>query len=66
MPDPVYLRLCRFGYVTATLAAFFIGRDAEDETSELAGTKVVEQLRAEIAALRMELQGLRGGGETNV
>lgn len=41
-----------FGYVTATLASFFIGRDAESGEAELAGAK-------EIAALREELTGLR-------
>ncbi|HXG65982.1 MAG TPA: ion transporter [Blastocatellia bacterium] len=48
-----------FGYFTATLATFFIGRDAEDEGAELAGAKSIEALRAEIAALRMEIRGLR-------
>lgn len=45
-----------FGYVTATLATFFIGRDAEDEGAELAGEKAIENLRQEIAALRAELK----------
>jgi voltage-gated potassium channel len=44
-----------FGYVTATLATFFIGRDAENEGAEIASAKAVEQLRGEIAALRMEM-----------
>lgn len=48
-----------FGYVTATLATFFIGRDAENEDGELAGAKSIEALRAEIAALRVEVQALR-------
>ncbi len=30
-----------FGYVTATLATFFIGRDADDDEAELAGAKSV-------------------------
>lgn len=45
-----------FGYVTATLATFFIGRDAEDEGAEVAGVAQVESLRAEVAALREELR----------
>jgi voltage-gated potassium channel len=49
-----------FGYVTATLASFFVGRDAEDEDAELAGEKTLKELRAEIAALRTEIRGLRG------
>ncbi|HSE99162.1 MAG TPA: ion transporter [Blastocatellia bacterium] len=53
-----------FGYVTATLASFFIGRDAENEEAEIAGAKTLEELRAEITALRTEIRGLsvdRGG-----
>lgn len=49
-----------FGYVTATLATFFIGRDAENAEAELVGAKSVDALRIEIAALRHEIRGLRG------
>lgn len=45
-----------FGYVTATLATFFIGRDAENPDAEVAGTQALIELQAEIAALRAELQ----------
>jgi voltage-gated potassium channel len=45
-----------FGYVTATLATFFIGRDAEDEQAEVAGDRAIAALRGEIAALREELR----------
>jgi len=47
-----------FGYVTATLATFFIGRDAEDPNSEVAGARAIADLQAEITALRTELQTL--------
>lgn len=47
-----------FGYVTATLATFFIGRDAEDPDAEMAGAKEIAALHTEIAALRTELQAL--------
>ena len=47
-----------FGYVTATLATFFVARDAEDEDGELAGAAAVESLRLEIAALRTELRAM--------
>jgi voltage-gated potassium channel len=47
-----------FGYVTATLATFFIGRDAEDDQAEVAGAKAIEALQAEIAALRAEIRAL--------
>lgn len=45
-----------FGYVTATLATFFVGRDAENDEAEIAGAKAVEALRAEIRSLREDLQ----------
>jgi voltage-gated potassium channel len=44
------------GYVTATLATFFIGREAENEDTELVGMKSVAALRAEIEALREEVR----------
>lgn len=47
-----------FGYVTATLATFFIGRDADDDEAEVAGAKAIAALHDEIAALRTEIQQL--------
>lgn len=47
-----------FGYLTATLATFFIGRDAEDDEAELAGAKSITKLHDEITALRGEIQEL--------
>ena len=47
-----------FGYVTAALASFFIGRDA-DNAGELAGAKAVKELSNEIKALREEVVALR-------
>jgi voltage-gated potassium channel len=44
-----------FGYVTATLATFFIGRDAENEEAELAGAQQLAALREEVIALREEI-----------
>jgi voltage-gated potassium channel len=46
-----------FGYVTAVLSTFFIGRDAENPDAEVAGSSQIQELRAEIAALRAELRG---------
>lgn len=40
-----------FGYVTAILASFFIGRDAEEKDTPIAGAKDVAELKNEIAAL---------------
>lgn len=48
-----------FGYLTATLATFFIGRDAENAEAEIAGAEQLEGLRREITLLRQELQALR-------
>ena len=45
-----------FGYVTATLATFFIGRDAENDEAELAGAKQLAALREEVIALREEIR----------
>lgn len=47
-----------FGYVTATIATFFIGRDADSEQGEIAGAKSIAALQKEIAALRQEIQTL--------
>ncbi|MBE9182489.1 potassium channel family protein [Oculatella sp. LEGE 06141] len=47
-----------FGYVTATLATFFVDRDAEDPEAEVAGARAIADLQAEIAALRAEIQTL--------
>lgn len=47
-----------FGYVTATLATYFVGRDAEDGAAEVAGARSVDALTAEVAALREEVRAL--------
>ena len=51
-----------FGYVTATLATFFIGRDAENEQAEMVGRQDLQALRSEVAGLRDELALLRKNG----
>src|SRR5919112_6390240 len=50
-----------FGYVTATLATFFVGRDAESQEAEVAGAAQVESLLAEVAALRVEVRAFARG-----
>jgi voltage-gated potassium channel len=50
-----------FGYVTATLATFFVARDAEDAAGELAGAGAVDALRGEIVALRADVRALAAG-----
>jgi voltage-gated potassium channel len=47
-----------FGYVTAALATFFVGRDAQDPHAEVAGQAALDALRAEIAAPRAEVRAL--------
>lgn len=47
-----------FGYVTAAIATFFLGRDAENEEAEIAGAKSIDALHDEIKALRAEIQAL--------
>ena len=48
-----------FGYVTAALASYFIGRDADSDDAELVSAKPIKELRGEIAALHGELRSLR-------
>jgi voltage-gated potassium channel len=50
-----------FGYLTATLATFFVGRDAESAEGEIAGALSVEELRTEIVLLREELRAVGEG-----
>ncbi len=49
-----------FGYVTAALATFFVGRDAETVDADLAGAKQPSLLRDEVIALRDEIRTLSG------
>jgi len=45
-----------FGYVTATLATFFIGRDAEEKEAPVAGAKDVEELKKMITSLSKKIE----------
>jgi voltage-gated potassium channel len=47
-----------FGYVTATLATFFVGRDAESNEGEVAGSKEIASLRDELHDLRADIHEL--------
>jgi voltage-gated potassium channel len=47
-----------FGYVTASLATFFIGRDAANAEAELIGAEDIKTLQNEIALLREEIKNL--------
>ncbi|MEX2496737.1 MAG: potassium channel family protein [Woeseia sp.] len=48
-----------FGYVTASLASFFIGSDADTDETELASARSIVALRNDIAALRDEIRVLK-------
>lgn len=45
-----------FGYVTATIASFFIGRDAEEQAGPVAGAKDIDALREEIVLLTRSME----------
>jgi voltage-gated potassium channel len=56
--------LAVFGYLTAILASFFVGRDAEEPSAPIAGADDIKALREEIAALRQAIEsaGVGPGG----
>jgi voltage-gated potassium channel len=47
-----------FGYVTATIATFFIGRDAENSSAEIAGAKQLEELKRDVSEIREMIRKL--------
>ncbi|MFN3651020.1 MAG: ion transporter [Armatimonadota bacterium] len=51
-----------FGYVTATLASYFIGRDAQEAQGGVAGAEQLQALQQEIAALRAEIAAVSSAG----
>ncbi len=51
--------LAVFGYITASLATFFIGQEADAPDGEVAGAAELQALRQEIALLRDELRDAR-------
>jgi len=55
-----------FGYVTATLATYFVGRDAENADSEMVGAADIKALRGEIALLREEIKLLNNKNLSDV
>ncbi len=50
--------LAVFGYFTASLATYFVGKDAEATDGPVAGAPQIEQLQREMAALRQDIQTL--------
>ncbi len=49
---------CVFGYITATLASFFVGRDAEEKDAPVAGSVDIAALRKEIEKLNQSVKVL--------
>lgn len=50
---------CVFGYITATLASFFVGRDAEEADAPVAGGKEVEELKKLVTSLSAKIDELK-------
>ncbi|MEJ7767470.1 MAG: ion transporter [Chitinophagaceae bacterium] len=48
-----------FGYVTATIASFFIGRDAEEKEGPVASSKDIQELKKEIISLKTSIDEMR-------
>ena len=51
-----------FGYVTATVASYFVARDADDERGEVAGVRHVQQLQAQLTSIEAKLTQLTDRG----
>jgi voltage-gated potassium channel len=51
--------LAVLGYLTATFASFFIGRDAEEDAGPVAGAAELQALKAEDAALRRAIESAK-------
>lgn len=50
---------CVFGYITATIATFFIDRDADDKKAPLASANDIKALQKEIASLTQAINELK-------
>lgn len=50
-----------FGYITATLASFFIGRDAEENNAPVAGAADIKALQIEVERLTRAVEELTRG-----
>ena len=53
--------LAVFGYVTATFASFFVGRDAQESAGPVAGNADMRRLLKEVRELRLQLQPVAEG-----
>jgi voltage-gated potassium channel len=48
-----------WGYVTASLATYFVGKDADNDEAEIPGRKDIDMLRDELAGLRNDIRSWR-------
>lgn len=48
-----------FGYITATIASFFIGRDAEEDKGPVAGSAEIRALKHEIEELNKAIRNMK-------
>jgi voltage-gated potassium channel len=55
-----------FGYVTATLATFFIGRDAEEKDAPVAGADEVAEVKALVEMLNRKIDEMKNSGGPQV
>jgi voltage-gated potassium channel len=53
-----------FGYITATIASYFLGRDAEDSNASIASAGQIELLRKELAEMKQLLHDLQQSKKT--
>jgi voltage-gated potassium channel len=56
---------CVFGYITAMLASFFVGRDAEEEDAPLASADDIRTLQEQIHRLTEVIQAMQNRATTN-
>lgn len=56
---------CVFGYITATLASFFVGRDAEEKDAPLASTADIKALQEQIQRLTEAIQTIQNRPPAN-
>jgi voltage-gated potassium channel len=52
-----------FGYITATLASFFVERSAASQQGSVGGSADIRAVRRELAALRRDLAMRAGSGQ---
>jgi voltage-gated potassium channel len=53
-----------FGYVTATIASFFVTRDADTDAGEVAGARQLARVERELTALHRKLDAFIGAAES--